>query len=41
MQKRIYNKTEQLYEFIKKYKSKIGFPPSVREMCAALNISST
>lgn len=41
MQKRIYNKTEQLYEFIKKYKSKNGFPPSVREMCAALNISST
>lgn len=41
MQKRIYNKTEQLYEFIKKYKAENGFPPSVREMCAALNINST
>ncbi len=41
MQKRIHSKTEQLYEFIKKYKAKNGFPPSVREMCAALDINST
>lgn len=41
MQKRIYNKTEQLYEFIKSYKTQNGFPPSVREMCSALNINST
>ncbi len=41
MQKRIFNKTEQLYDFIKKYKNKNGFPPSVREMCSALNINST
>ncbi len=41
MQKRIFNKTEQLYDFIKEYKNKNGFPPSVREMCTALNINST
>ncbi len=41
MQKRIHNKTEALYQYIKQYKTIHGFPPSVREMCSALNINST
>ncbi|MBQ9790677.1 MAG: transcriptional repressor LexA [Clostridia bacterium] len=35
------NKPELLLEFIKKYKTENGFVPSIREMCTALNLSST
>ena len=41
MKKRIQAKTDKLYEYIKKYQSQNGFPPSLREMCAYMNINST
>lgn len=36
-----YSKEEQLFEFIKKYQEDNGFPPTVREMCKAIKVSST
>ncbi len=36
-----FNKEEQLLEFIKNYVDENGFPPTVREMCHAINVSST
>ena len=35
------SKEEQLYEFIKSYQYSNGFPPTVREMCKAIKVSST
>ena len=35
------SKEEQLYEFIKSYQLNNGFPPTVREMCKAIKVSST
>lgn len=35
------NQTQKLYEYIKGYVQQNSYPPSVREMCVALNISST
>jgi len=34
-------KQQQIYEFIKSEISRKGYPPSVREICAAVNLSST
>ena len=34
-------KTEAVYSFLDKYQSENGFPPSVREICAAVGIKST
>ncbi len=34
-------KTLKVYEFIKKFTAENGFPPSIRDICTALNISST
>ncbi|HBF86582.1 MAG TPA: hypothetical protein DDW54_02775 [Clostridiales bacterium] len=34
-------KTEKVYSFLDKYISENGFPPSVREICAAVGIRST
>ncbi len=36
-----FNKQEQLLEYIKTYVDENGFPPTVREMCHAINVSST
>ncbi len=36
-----FSKEEQLYEFIKNYKNNNGFPPTIREMCKAIKVSST
>lgn len=36
-----YSKEEQLYDFIKSYKNENGFPPTIREMCKAIKVSST
>ena len=36
-----YSKEDQLYEFIKNYKNENGFPPTIREMCKAIKVSST
>ncbi len=36
-----FNKQEQLLNFIKEYVDENGFPPTVREMCHAINVSST
>jgi hypothetical protein len=36
-----YSKEDQLFEFIKNYKSNNGFPPTIREMCKAIKVSST
>ncbi len=41
MQRRIKAKTDKLYEYIKKYQAKNGFPPSLREMGAYMNATST
>lgn len=35
------SKEEQLYEFIKTYQNNNGFPPTIREMCKAIKVSST
>jgi len=35
------NTSEKLLEFIRGYKNKNGFVPSIREMCTALSLSST
>jgi len=34
-------KQMQIYEFIKSYANEKGYPPSVREICAAVGLSST
>lgn len=36
-----YSKEEQLLDFIKNYLSSNGYPPTVREMCKAIKVSST
>ena len=36
-----FNKEEQLVEFIRDSIDKNGYPPTVREMCRAVNVSST
>ena len=36
-----YGKAEQLLDFIKNYLSDNGYPPTVREMCKAIKVSST
>ena len=36
-----FNKENQLLEFIKEYIDDNGFPPTIREMCKAVNVSST
>ncbi|MDR1094598.1 MAG: transcriptional repressor LexA [Clostridiales bacterium] len=38
---RVQDKLIELYEFIKQYQQENGYPPSVREMCKTLDISST
>ena len=35
------SKEDQLYDFIKAYQSENGFPPTIREMCKAIKVSST
>lgn len=36
-----YSKEEQLFNFIKNYQNTNGYPPTVREMCKAIKVSST
>ena len=36
-----YSKEEQLLTFIKDYLNDNGYPPTVREMCKAVKVSST
>lgn len=36
-----FSKEEQLFEYIKKYQEDNGFPPTIREMCKAIKVSST
>ena len=36
-----YSKEEQLLDFIKNYQNSNGYPPTVREMCKAIKVSST
>ena len=36
-----YSKEEQLFNFIKNYQNDNGYPPTVREMCKAIKVSST
>ncbi len=36
-----YSKEEQLLTFIKNYQNNNGYPPTVREMCKAIKVSST
>lgn len=36
-----YSKEDQLLDFIKNYLSNNGYPPTVREMCKAIKVSST
>jgi len=38
---KVQDKLIELYEFIKQYQQENGYPPSVREMCKTLSISST
>lgn len=38
---KIDQKLEKVLNFVKRYQSENGFPPSVREICSALNIKST
>lgn len=40
MDKKITKKQEEVLQFIKKYTVKHGFPPSIREICAGLGLSS-
>ena len=35
------DKKEELLNFIKSYVDDNGYPPTVREMCTAVNVSST
>ena len=36
-----YSKEEQLLQYIKNYQNDFGYPPTVREMCKAIKVSST
>ncbi len=36
-----YNKEQELLDYIRAFQNKNGFPPSVREMCEAIKVSST
>ena len=36
-----FSKEEQLLDYIKSYQNEFGFPPTVREMCKAIKVSST
>jgi repressor LexA len=40
MEKEI-NKQSEIYEFLKNYTERKGYPPSVREICEAVSLSST
>ena len=40
MDKKITKKQHEVLQFIKKYTVEHGFPPSIREICAGLNLSS-
>lgn len=35
------NKMQQLYDYINDFRKQNGYPPTVREMCAAINVKST
>ena len=35
------NKQTEIYEFLKKYTENKGYPPSIREICKAVSLSST
>ena len=39
-EKKITKKQKQVLDYIKQYQAKNKFPPSVREICRALNLSS-
>ncbi len=39
-EKKLTKKQEEVFNFIKKYSAKHGYPPSVREICKALGLSS-
>lgn len=36
-----YSKEDELFDFIKNYKNDNGYPPTIREMCKAIKVSST
>ena len=38
---KVNNKKEIILNFIVEYQKNNGYPPTIREMCKALNISST
>lgn len=38
---RVSNKREEIYEFLKKFVAENGYAPSVREICAAVDVHST
>ena len=40
LEKKLTPKQEEVFNFIKKYSAEHGFPPSVREICASLGLSS-
>ena len=40
MKQKITKKQQEVLQYIKKYTVKHGFPPSIREICAGLNLSS-
>ena len=40
MEKKITKKQQEVLQYIKKYTVEHGFPPSIREICAGLNLSS-
>ena len=40
LEKKLTPKQEEVFNFIKKYSAEHGFPPSVREICANLGLSS-
>ena len=35
------NKMQQLYDYINEFRKQNGYPPTVREMCVAINVKST
>ena len=40
LEKKLTPKQEEVFNFIKKYSAEHGYPPSVREICASLGLSS-
>ena len=38
---RKFNKEEELLNFIRNHQEEFGYPPTVREMCRAIKVSST